>query len=215
MTSGISPGAFTLGTRACDGAQSKLSTDSPRARRRSSTSSRSRSPPGKKRSTGQADDGQSSASDGELDIQLFDEIGAESASTIVETIGQPAARYTHDGTEHWLYPNAVKVSEGDFLNRDGTATAFTHRVDPSGRVLLRNVRAVAGGVAGDGLLAKVTFRAKDASAEAQIKLLSLVSLDANKQAQSSRPLSPSCRQDCWAVEFLASSLPVARHPVQC
>jgi hypothetical protein len=71
---------------------------------------------GKKRSTRQADDGQSSASDGELDIQLFDEIGAESASTIVETIGQPAAKYTHDGTEHWLYPNAVKVSEGRRLS---------------------------------------------------------------------------------------------------
>ncbi|UCH47055.1 MAG: general secretion pathway protein GspD [Betaproteobacteria bacterium] len=85
---------------------------------------------------------------------------------------------------------AVKVSEGDFLNRDGTATAFTHRIDPSGRVLLRNVRGVAGGVAGDGLLAKVTFRAKDASAEAQIKLLTLVSMGANRQALSLAPLEP-------------------------
>ena len=47
-----------------------------------------------------------------VDAALFDEIGAESAKVIIETVGRPAASYTHDGTEHWLYPNAVKESDG-------------------------------------------------------------------------------------------------------
>jgi hypothetical protein len=66
---------------------------------------------GKKKSARQSVDGQEGGSAGALDIKLIDEIGAETATVIVETIGQPAARYTHDGTEHWLYPNAVKVSD--------------------------------------------------------------------------------------------------------
>lgn len=66
---------------------------------------------GKRKSARQLVDGQNGASAGSLDVQLFDEIGAETAAVIVETIGQPAARYTNDGTEHWLYPNAVKLSD--------------------------------------------------------------------------------------------------------
>jgi len=66
---------------------------------------------GKRKSARRSADGQNGASAGALDIQLIDEIGAQTAAVIVETIGQPAAKYTNDGTEHWLYPDAVKVSD--------------------------------------------------------------------------------------------------------
>lgn len=53
-----------------------------------------------------------SASAGEIDAALFEEIGAASAGRIVATVGEPAAKYTHDGREYWLYPNAVREKDG-------------------------------------------------------------------------------------------------------
>jgi len=68
----------------------------------------------------------------------------------------------------------IAVSEGNFLNQDGVPTSFSKRVDFTGRVVFGSTRQMAGGIAGDGLLAQITFRAKAANADAQIPLLSLV-----------------------------------------
>lgn len=71
---------------------------------------------GNRKPAGSAVDAAPDAGGGSLDVRLFDEIGAETAAVIVETVGPPAARYTHDGTERWLYPNAVKVSDDGRLS---------------------------------------------------------------------------------------------------
>lgn len=53
---------------------------------------------------------------GSIDVRSFDEVGGEDAETIIATVGQPAARYTHDGTDRWLYPNTVKIDDGRRLS---------------------------------------------------------------------------------------------------
>ena len=47
-----------------------------------------------------------------VDAALFDQIRANSAKVIIETVGRPAASYIHDDIEHWLYPNVVKEADG-------------------------------------------------------------------------------------------------------
>ncbi len=64
-----------------------------------------------KRAT-QSTDGQERPTAGMIDIRLFDKVGAKTAEAIVELVGHPAAKYIHNGDDHWLYPNAVKV-EGE------------------------------------------------------------------------------------------------------
>jgi len=59
---------------------------------------------------------QSAPAAGHIDVRLFDEVGAEDAETIIATVGHPAARYTHDGTDRWLYPNTVLVEDGRRLS---------------------------------------------------------------------------------------------------
>ncbi len=46
------------------------------------------------------------------DATIFDALGSENADVIIDRAGQPEAKYTHDGTEHWLYSNYVKTSAG-------------------------------------------------------------------------------------------------------
>lgn len=46
------------------------------------------------------------------DAEVFSTLGSETADVIIERVGEPEARYTHDGTEHWLYSNFVKTSNG-------------------------------------------------------------------------------------------------------
>ena len=48
-----------------------------------------------------------------IDIEKFRKVGVSSAEEIVDLVGPPAASYTHRGTEHWLYPNAVKAINGE------------------------------------------------------------------------------------------------------
>lgn len=44
-------------------------------------------------------------------VQKFDGLPFE-ADAVIAAIGPPAASYTHRGTEHWLYPNAVREEGG-------------------------------------------------------------------------------------------------------
>lgn len=43
-----------------------------------------------------------------IDIAVVDELRGASPEATIERIGPPAASYTRRGTEHWLYPNAVR-----------------------------------------------------------------------------------------------------------
>lgn len=47
-----------------------------------------------------------------IDITVVDELSSASPDATIERIGPPAASYTHRGTEHWLYPNAVREQDG-------------------------------------------------------------------------------------------------------
>lgn len=62
--------------------------------------------------------------------EVFREIGAETADVVIARVGPPAARYIHDGTEHWLYPNYTKTDDGvavcpELLLEDGRAFQIT------------------------------------------------------------------------------------------
>lgn len=46
------------------------------------------------------------------DAGVFDGLGAETADVIIDRVGPPVARYVHEGTEHWLYPNYSEVHDG-------------------------------------------------------------------------------------------------------
>ena len=59
---------------------------------------------------------QSAPAAGSIDVRLFDEVGGENVDTIIATVGHPAARYTHDGTDRWLYSNTVKIDDGRRLS---------------------------------------------------------------------------------------------------
>ncbi len=50
----------------------------------------------------------------EIDIEKFNRL-PWSQEEVIAYVGRPAATYTHDGTDHWLYPNAVKVTDGQRL----------------------------------------------------------------------------------------------------
>lgn len=67
---------------------------------------------GKSKRATQSTNGQERPIAGTIDIRLFDKVGAKTAEAIVELVGHPAAKYIHNGDDHWLYPNAVKV-EGE------------------------------------------------------------------------------------------------------
>jgi general secretion pathway protein D len=64
----------------------------------------------------------------------------------------------------------VNVAAGDFLKRGDVAAAFSHSVDPEGRI---SVRAVGrpGGATGEGELLAITFKATQPNARAQLQLL--------------------------------------------
>jgi general secretion pathway protein D len=66
----------------------------------------------------------------------------------------------------------VDVAAGDFLKRGDIPAAFSHSIDPSGKISVRAV-ARAGGASGpaEGDLLTVTFRATRASAQSQVQLL--------------------------------------------
>lgn len=78
---------------------------------------------GKKRTAASAINGHDA---GSIDAKLFDEIGAKSAQVIIDTVGPPAARYTHDGTEHWLYPNAVDLRDDQRVSPELLLENGTH-----------------------------------------------------------------------------------------
>lgn len=67
---------------------------------------------GKSKRATRSTSGQERPIAGTIDIRLFDKVGAKTAEAIVELVGHPAAKYIHNGDDHWLYPNAVKV-EGE------------------------------------------------------------------------------------------------------
>jgi hypothetical protein len=46
-----------------------------------------------------------------IDSAKFGALGVRSASAIIAVVGRPTATYRHGGTEHWLYPNAIRRSE--------------------------------------------------------------------------------------------------------
>ncbi len=66
---------------------------------------------GKSKRPRQSSNGQETPTAGMIDIRLFEQVGAETAEDIVELVGHPAAKYTHNGDEHWLYPNAIKMDD--------------------------------------------------------------------------------------------------------
>ena len=80
---------------------------------------------GKRKSAASAVNGQEAPA-GSIDVTLFDGIGAKSAQTIIDTVGPPAARYTHDGIEHWLYPNAVDVQDDQRVSPELLLENGTH-----------------------------------------------------------------------------------------
>ena len=67
---------------------------------------------GKSKRATQPTNGQETLTAGLIDVRLFDKVGAKSAEAIVELVGHPAAKYIHNGDDHWLYPNAVRI-DGD------------------------------------------------------------------------------------------------------
>ena len=71
---------------------------------------------GTAQTSSQSADAQGAPAANRIDVGLFDEVGGEDAETIVATVGHPAARYTHDGTDRWLYPNTVKIEDGRRLS---------------------------------------------------------------------------------------------------
>jgi hypothetical protein len=44
-----------------------------------------------------------------IDVGKFEHLAGSTPEVIVRQVGKPAASYLHDGIEHWLYPNAIKV----------------------------------------------------------------------------------------------------------
>ncbi len=65
-----------------------------------------------------------------IDIEVLDGLVAASPEETIEQIGPPAASYTHRGTEHWLYPNAVREEGGrrtcpELLFEDGRRYQIT------------------------------------------------------------------------------------------
>ena len=56
---------------------------------------------------------QSSTPGRAIDIEKFRSVSAEKADVIIEQVGPPAASYTHRGTEHWFYPTAILVDNGE------------------------------------------------------------------------------------------------------
>jgi len=85
---------------------------------------------------------------------------------------------------------AVSVTEGTFLNKDGALTTFSSRIDAAGRVLVRATRAISSGVAGEGTLATVAFRVKQAAPAAQVSVLSLVSVSTANQPLTAMAPAP-------------------------
>lgn len=69
----------------------------------------------KKKSAGRtsATPQQSSSPQSTIDIEAVNELSSASPEETIARIGPPAASYTHRGTEHWLYPNAVRVEDGE------------------------------------------------------------------------------------------------------
>lgn len=85
----------------------------------------------------------------------------------------------------------VAINEGNFLSRDGVKTVASRRVDVRNRaVVFGNRRQAVTGIAGDGLLVTITFRAKDASAPAQIELQSLIARGPTNQSLALVPSAP-------------------------
>jgi general secretion pathway protein D len=86
---------------------------------------------------------------------------------------------------------AVAVEEGNFLNNDGARTSVSRRVDVRNRaVSFSGRRQVPSGIVGDGLLATITFRAKQASAPVQVELISLITRSARNQSVLLVPSAP-------------------------
>ena len=56
---------------------------------------------------------QSTSPQSKIDIEVVNELSTASPDETIARIGPPAASYTHRGTEHWLYPNAVRVEDGE------------------------------------------------------------------------------------------------------
>jgi general secretion pathway protein D len=105
----------------------------------------------------------------------------------IDPVRQMIARVGYD-------PSAlevVSVQEGNFLNSDGAGTMVSRQVDVrNSAVSFSARRRTASGIVGDGLLATITFRAKQAGAPAQIELTSLVTRSARDQPLALVPGEP-------------------------
>ena len=105
----------------------------------------------------------------------------------IDPVRQMIARVGYD-------PSAlevVSVQEGNFLNSDGAGTMVSRQVDArNSAVSFSARRRTASGIVGDGLLATITFRAKQAGAPAQIELTSLVTRSARDQSLALVPGEP-------------------------
>jgi hypothetical protein len=65
-----------------------------------------------------------------VDIGGIGALGDGSKEAIIERLGEPPARYTIDGTEHWFYPNATDASAdepvfAEFLIENGRMFQIT------------------------------------------------------------------------------------------
>ena len=65
----------------------------------------------------------------------------------------------------------VDVSEGDYFKQGGATTNFSFNVDPAGKVFVGESRSAGKGAKGEGTLAVITLKAKEAKPGAEIRVL--------------------------------------------
>lgn len=94
-----------------------------------------------------------------IDIGEIGALGDGSKEAIVERLGQPAAKYVIDGTEHWFYPNATDESAdqpvfAEMLIEDGQMFQITWLPEDVMRRSVPSARRIAGWVQPDRISEK-------------------------------------------------------------
>jgi general secretion pathway protein D len=85
----------------------------------------------------------------------------------------------------------AQVVEGGFMKMNGATTSFTHRLDaPAGKLTVRVARSEPKGVAGEGDLVALTFRAKQPNARAQVQVVAASPVGAGNAPIAMMPNAP-------------------------
>ena len=85
----------------------------------------------------------------QVDIARFEKLFSKTPEQVIELVGEPGGKFLQDGTDHWLYDNAVKEEGGkkvcpEILFRKGKSFQITWVPE----ALMKKGVAVAKGFAG-------------------------------------------------------------------